>query len=248
MISNQSYKRFPAIRCWIKHIFEGRFKIDENKIKILYTIFGKTKRVRIVATIIKRERIENQESNDITDTDIDVANLKFELDDGTGFISVVLWGTNPDKYKDFVKGDIVDIVGMVRGKNGFISINIEIIKKIIEPNFILLRDAEIIKKINTGEIYEIPDVSEDNLDIDEVSNEIDIETLYEDDQTHEGDDIKGNIYTIIEKNTLEGNGISFKELKERTPNTEEDLRKILGDLEMESKIYQSEENVYQTFK
>ena len=54
----KSYKRSPAIRCWIHHILEGKYS---EEIRSLYTIFGEIKRIRIVATIIrKREIMMNQ--------------------------------------------------------------------------------------------------------------------------------------------------------------------------------------------
>ena len=51
MTEKQIFKRYPAIRCWIKHILEGFY--DENE-RILYSIFGKLKRIRMVTTIINK--------------------------------------------------------------------------------------------------------------------------------------------------------------------------------------------------
>ena len=103
----QSFKRFPAIRCWIKHILEGSYSSEENS---MFTIFGKTKRVRIIATIIdKREIITTQQNGEemrFEDEDHSNLRIEFDLDDTTGLIRAILWRVNPEKYYDYMKGDI----------------------------------------------------------------------------------------------------------------------------------------------
>ncbi|MHA2088918.1 MAG: hypothetical protein ACW972_11615, partial [Promethearchaeota archaeon] len=51
MSERTSFKRFPAISCWIKHITESKY--DEKK-NIFHTIFGNVKRVRLTGTIIEK--------------------------------------------------------------------------------------------------------------------------------------------------------------------------------------------------
>ena len=162
-------------------------------------------------------------------------------------IRAILWRVNPDLYKDFKKGNIVDVVGLLRRWKEYTSLSPEIIRKIKEPNFILLRNAEIIKKIKAGEIYQIPTHSKEGSEKGEFSNEIDIDDLFEGDQEYENDEIKGKVYNLIEHQSKDGEGISFKKLLKMLNIPEEDLRKFLKDLEMESKIYQSEANIYQSF-
>ena len=115
------------------------------------------------------------------------------------------------------------------------------------PNFILLRDAEIIRKISSGEIQEIPEDLDKEFDIDNISSEINIDDLFEGENSLKIDDLKGEIYSIVEKHSIEGNGISFKEIKEIVQISEDNLRKYIRDLEMESRIYTSEKDIYQTY-
>ena len=61
----------------------------------------------------------------------------------------------------------------------------------------------------------------------------------------EKDDPKERLYSLIKANSMEG--ISFKELKQIFSIPDDQLRGFLRDLEMESRIYQSEEDVYQTY-
>ncbi len=244
----QSFKRFPSVCCWIKHILEGQYVSNDNS---YVTIFGKVKRVRIVATIIdKREIISTQdrEDTDSLEEEEDVKlNLEFKLDDGTGLIRAILFQVNPDQYTDFVKGDIIDIVGRIGEWNGVPQIYPEIIKKVREPDLILLRNAEILKEIKFGETQQIPVKIKEVSEIDISSDEIDINELFENENGSESDEVKEKIYSIIKKYTKEGKGIKFEELRNRVELSEEEFKNYITDLEMESKIYQSEEGIYQSY-
>jgi len=240
MNETQRFKRFPAIRCWIKHLLEGSYSSEE---KFLYTIFGKVKRIRIIATIVDKREIvsapvSNENSSLETDDDSNLR-IEFDLDDSTGVIRAIIWQANPDQYMDFKRGDIVDIVGLFRKSGDYISISPEIIKKVKDPNLILLRNAEIIRMIKSGDIQEIPEISKESKDIDE----FDVYSLFE----GEGVDIKENIYSLIEHSTSDGNGISFKKILESVNISDEDLKKHIRDLVMESRIYESDEGIYQSY-
>ncbi|MFX1337594.1 MAG: hypothetical protein ACFFDK_03205 [Promethearchaeota archaeon] len=248
MNETQSFKRFPAVCCWIKHLLEGQYLSNDNS---YLTLFGKIKRVRIIATITeKRELISTQDVDSTISSDEETdlkVNLEFKLDDGTGLIRAILFQITPDQYSDFIKGDIVDIIGRIGEWNGFPQIYPEIIKKVREPDLILLRNAEIIKEIKFGELEQIPAIIKEEYEIDLSSDEIDINELFENEKTSESDEVKERIYSIIKKYTKEGKGISFEELKNTLELSEEDFKNYLTDLEMESKIYQSEEGVYQSY-
>ena len=86
MSERTSYKRNPAIHCWIRHIEEGKYDENEN---IFLTIFGKVKRVRLIATIIeKNEKLIESDEFEIgleEDSKVNVR-LIFSLDDSTGLI------------------------------------------------------------------------------------------------------------------------------------------------------------------
>ena len=174
-----SYKRNPAIHCWIKHITESEY--DESK-NIFHTIFGKVKRIRIIGTIIKK----NEEISEIDDFNLGLEDdskekiqLIFRLDDGTSIIRAIIDNVDPENYRMFGVGHIVDVVGRPRKKDDNLSLWIEIIRKVEEPNYILLRDAEIIKRIKSGDIQKINVLANDETD--EMSKEFDVNNLFEDD-------------------------------------------------------------------
>ena len=242
MSGTQSYEYFPAIRCWVKHLLEGKYNAEE---KSLFTIFGVLRRIRLVATITNREDFVSNTSTGELST-----NLRFELDDGTGLISAVKWDVDLDKYNDLNQGDIVDILGRVGFYGDTVQIsNIKLIKKVKDPNYILLRDAEIIKKIKSGDIHEIPIdfETDEEFSFETISDEIRIDKIFGEEQPSEVDKLKEKIFSIIYEYSQDGNGISLKELQLKLQIPENKLRTYINDLAMESRIYPTEENIYQSY-
>ncbi|MCK4281085.1 MAG: hypothetical protein KAX10_03140, partial [Candidatus Lokiarchaeota archaeon] len=163
----------------------------------------------------------------------------FDLDDGTGIIRAILWGVVAEQYSHIVKGDLVDVMGIIRQWKNYFSISPEMIKHIENPNFVLLRDAEIIKKLKTTVLMEIPTKIEDNFPIDELSEEYEMNHLFK------SDDDKEQVLEKIKELGGEIKGIPFEELQKSLAFNENDLKKYLNELEIESRIYQVEENYYQ---
>ena len=232
-------RRLPAIRCWVKHLLEGQFMDEKN---MLNTIFGDAKRVRIIGTIVEKKiKVINQMSNDIShqyNNDSSNTRIEFELDDGTGLIQANIWRANPKSHNELNKGDLVDIIGLINYKYNNLSISTEIIKKIENPNKLLLRNAEIIKKIKFGKINVFQETEN------EKSNN---NLLLFEQPTNSVDKFKENVFSIIELFSRSGKGISFTDLLNKIEISEDKLRRYIRDLEMESKIYQSEQNFYQTY-
>lgn len=240
MNETKTYKRYPAVRCWIHHILEGNYS-DEDK--SLYTIFGSVKRVRIIATIIEKREFLNTEN--VEEGNASEARVEFDLDDGTGVIRATLWRVDPKDYESFKKGDLVDTIGLIRSWKDFLSISPEIIKKVQNPNKMLLRDAQIIKRIDSGDITEIPEVEGADMDFDEMTDEIDIDTLFEDEAV-EDTSVKQEILNIIEEYSDEQEGISFDTLLEIVNVSEGELKEHLKDLEVENKIFHNQD-IYQSY-
>jgi len=252
MSETRTYEFSPAIRCWVKHLVEGRYIAKERS---LFTIFGALKRVRLVATITNKEEFVSKKTNDINSPTEEIStNLRFELDDGTGIISAVKWDVDIDKYKNLNTGGLVDILGRVGYFNEKAQIsNIKLIKKITDPNYILLREAEVIKKIKSGDIQEIPpdeggdsEMNEDSF-FDNLSDDIEIDKLFGEGEPSKVDTIKEEIFSTIYEYSQDGNGISLEELQSRLQIPENKLRTYINDLVMESRIYPTEENIYQSY-
>ncbi|MFW9988619.1 MAG: hypothetical protein ACFFC3_08185 [Candidatus Odinarchaeota archaeon] len=243
-----SFKRNPAVQCWIKHIIEGQYSEDE---KFFYTIFGQVKRIRILGTIInKREQITEEIDMDIGLEENLNSNIRFDfdIDDSTGVIRAIIRNINPEKFNTFNKGDIVEVIGRISKYGEYISLWIEIMKKVNEPNLILLRNAEVIDKIKSGDIQEIPDKLDLVNNNEDFSDEIDINTLFEkDEKSFENDKSKQKVYLTVEEYSARGDGINFETLKQEIEIPESKLRKIIKDLILESRIYESDKDNFEAF-
>lgn len=252
MSESRTFEFSPAIRCWVKHLIEGRYNAKE---KSLFTIFGELKRIRLVATIINKEEFLSRSTNNINSpTEEENTNLRFELDDGTGIISAVKWDVDPNQFRDFNIGDVVDVLGRVGSFNERSQISfIKSMRKITNPNYVLLQEAEVIKKIKFGETHEIPDIEESEADIDEdsffddLSGDIDVDKIFGENEASKVDSIKEDIFSIIYEYSQDGNGISLDELQKRLKISESKLKTYINDLVMESRIYPTEENIYQSY-
>jgi hypothetical protein len=243
----KSFKRNPSVHCWIKHIREGQY--DENE-KVFYTIFGQVKRIRIIGTIInKQEKIIDLNEADIGFEENLDSNVRFDfdLDDGTGMMRAIIRNVDPDSYNAYNKGDIVEVVGRVSKYQDFISLWIEIMRKVDEPNLILLRNAEILNRLKSGEIQEIPELKDMN-DFDEFSDEIDVTTLFENEsESLEHNEIKEKIYSMIEEYSTSGKRINFEKLKQEVKISPNELRTYINDLILESRIYESDNDNFEAF-
>jgi len=239
MTETSQYVRFPAIKCWIKHILDAYYDGIEN---VFHTIFGKVKRVRLIATI--RDKYEFPSFDSETSS-----NINLELDDGTGLIRASKWKAEPEEIARYEIGNLAHFIGVLQSREGVTSLRIEIMKRISEPNEFLLHDAIIIEKMKTGDVIEIPP-------IDQKLNEIGIEFGENDDNSisqqalgdnKTEDSIKEMIFSIIEENSHNGKDTHLKDLEIKMQITENKLKRYIRDLEQTSKIYMSDENVYQSW-
>ena len=215
MLRSQGFKRAPAIRCWIKHVLEGKFNPED---RTLDTIFGKVRRVRILATLLRKQEYIYTDSFDENQKKV---GLKFTIDDGSGIIEAHTEDFEKDQFKEASKGDIVDIIGIISTHEDSLSIYpTEILRKVEKPDYRLLRDAEIIEKIQSKQI---------------------VNTTKRKKSTGKSE-LKEKIYEIIEQDSEFG--ISFDDLRIKFDIDGEELANILDDLERDLRIYTSEQDIY----
>jgi len=132
-------ERQVAKKLQIRTINTGKFikinrEVEENKFTPNYIEIegNKIARVRVLATIMEKFVSESGDYATLT------------LDDTTDTIRCKIFG-NLEIIENIEKGDIVDIIGKIREYNGEIYIQPEIIVKIEDPNFEVLRKLEIEK-------------------------------------------------------------------------------------------------------
>ena len=234
MASEKQMIRSTAIRIWIKNVNEGIYDEGEN---IFNTIFGKVKRVFIIATI--REKREITVTHQSNSYNIDGISSNFELDDGTGLLNAVKWNISSEEYENLKIGDLVIVIGLLRSRLGSPSLTIEIIKKIKDPNDLLLHDAFIIKKIKSGKVERLP-LEEQKFD----EFEFETESFGNNSVNDNADQVKSSVFNFIKNNTKNDKGTHLIELKNNLEISEKELKRLIRDLEYEGKIFSSDEDTY----
>jgi RPA family protein len=132
-------KREPAVKLRIRDILDGKFFPGEKenmKPSYLITPFGrKVSRVNVLATITDKFVSEDE------------SYVSFTLDDGTSSIKAKAFKDVVSLVKNLEIGDIGIFIGKIREWNGELYLNIEIARKIDDPNYETYRKLELIKEI-----------------------------------------------------------------------------------------------------
>jgi RPA family protein len=149
-----------AVKLRIRELVEGSW--DGRN---LHTIFGELSEVRILGTLI-----------DVFITDDD-SYTSLTVDDGTETVRIKAWRQDVEKLKEFLKGDLIEVVGKVREYNEEIYLTPELVSK-VTPNKWVLRELELMKLyLESGaaeRVQEAPVAAEEEPDISE-SAEPDLE-------------------------------------------------------------------------
>jgi len=128
-------KRLTAIKTDIKSIVDGKYiKAEGFESNYVITKNGlKISRARILATVMNKFVTEDDKYGFIV------------LDDETETIRAKVF-KNTKILKDLEIGDLVDVVGKIKEYDDELYLAPEIIKKIQDPNFLILRKAELLEQ------------------------------------------------------------------------------------------------------
>ncbi len=228
------YKRATAIKLHINHLISGSHVKDEGN-NYIETAFGlPVSRVRILGTIVGKW-MPYAKNGAQTDKK---PQASLTLDDCTETIRIKAWTEEIKKFEGFEIGDIVDIIGHVREYETEIYITPEIIKKIEDPNWELVRELEIIefldKITHQTKLQPISSITQrsDSKDLDTVNP-----------KSKEKGFFKDQIVELI--NQLdESKGVSLSDLKENIKMAEDDFQDALKELINEGTIYQPSQGRY----
>lgn len=187
------------------------------------------------------------------------------LDDGSSIIRAKAWAEDVEEMEKYEVGDLVTVIGKVREYEEEIHVVPEVIRKVKNPNWELVRELEILDKrqnllekgiepefesrekeeettMETEEI-KIKPASEKEIKTEEESEDIEkIETLGEpmDDESEEPEateEEKEKMLLALDK--LEGeDGAELAELSEEIEETEDKTEEIIGALLNEDKVYE----------
>ncbi|MHA1648658.1 MAG: OB-fold nucleic acid binding domain-containing protein [Candidatus Helarchaeota archaeon] len=230
----RSFKRATAIKMHINHILTGKYVKDDIN-HYIETKFGfNISRVRILGTIVGKWM--PTPNTDLTSERTPQATLI--IDDGTETIRIKAWKDDIKMFEDIQIGDIVDVIGHVRKYESEIYITPEIIRKIEDPNWELVRELEIIEflqRVKSGSNLSpaaAPSPQVNTTHSEPLSTE-----------PYEKSIFKDKILEII-REFDEGSGVSITLLKEHAHMPEIDFQDAITELINEGTIYQPSAGKY----
>jgi len=137
------FKRNIAYKIRIGDILFGKPIIDNDKFSFLELGDKRLVRVNLIGNIIDKYDSEGERKYSF-----------FTLDDGSGQIKLKCFGEDVDKFKNFIQGQTVLVIGSLRQFNSEIYITPEIIKE-QNTKYLLIRKLELEKEQNNN-IENIP--------------------------------------------------------------------------------------------
>lgn len=222
---SRKFKRATAIKLHIIDLLSGKFQKEED-FSYIQTEFGvPVSRVHLLGTIIEKW----MPSKDIERT----PQASLILDDGTETIRIKAWKEDVQKFEDFRKGDLVEIIGRVQEYEQETYINPEIIRKIINPNWELVRELEIVeyqKNLKSHQINQSVEIKPSTIPV--KKEEYGKKNL-----------IKDQIVELISQ-LDDSRGISLDDLKQKAAIPEADFQEALTELINEGTIYQPNPGKY----
>ena len=129
----QQFKRNIAYKIKIGDIGIGKPIFNQDKFLHLELGIKKMVRVNVIGNIVDKFESEG-----------DKKYIFYKLDDGSGQISIKVFGEDVVKFKDFIQGQTVVIIGLLRNWNNETYITPEIIKE-MDVKYLLIRKLEIEK-------------------------------------------------------------------------------------------------------
>jgi len=126
---------FPAYKVKAEDLLFGKVEVSEESGLSLITPWGiKIKRARLLGTVVDKYVK--------TDGTYGVINV----DDGSGVIRVKVWREDLKMIENIKEGDIVDVIGRIKERDGEVYITPDVIIKVTDPNFEILRELEILEE------------------------------------------------------------------------------------------------------
>ncbi len=212
----RNIRRNTASKVWISNIVNNNYVKGDSEWDPSYIrIKGKNiSRISVIATVTSKYENEDKTFSSLT------------IDDGSSQIRTKTWREDSKILKDVNVGDIVHIIGKIRSYNEENYINPEVIRRLKNPNWELLRKLELIKEFGVPKKTEIKKEEEKQVLVEEVKDSI-----------SEGD--RQKIISNIEKlDSVEG--VKKARLITETTLDREKAESILQELLREGEIYEVE--------
>jgi hypothetical protein len=165
-------KRQTAYKIRIGDILRGKPIVEADNQRLSFLELGDKKivRVNIVSNIVDRYVGEGEKKY-----------ANFTLDDASGQIRLKIFGEDVDKFSNFVQGNTIVVIGVLRFYSNELYVSPEIIRE-IDPRYLLVRKLELDKdkpkQVNKQEVLAIKDQIIDMIKKAEDSGGIETDVIY----------------------------------------------------------------------
>ncbi|MEM3519956.1 MAG: OB-fold nucleic acid binding domain-containing protein [Candidatus Hadarchaeales archaeon] len=129
--------RTAAYKLKIEDLSNGKFvaSLEGAQSSYLVTPWGEEIiRARVLGTVVEKYVKE------------DSSYAAVRIDDGTGTIRVKAWKMAVKDLENLNIGDVVDVIGRIGEFEGEVYLSLELLSKVNDPNWELVRDLEIIRE------------------------------------------------------------------------------------------------------
>jgi len=234
-------KRLTAIKTDIKSIVDGKYvKAEGFESNYVITPIGlRVSRARILATVMNKFVTEDGKYGFLV------------LDDGTETIRAKVFKTT--KILNGIDvGDLVDVIGKIKEYDDELYIAPEIVRKIDDPNFVVLRKAELLeqkkkfeeikRKIKefqkrTSDLEEIKKLAQaENIPEEVVESVVESEEA-EEEEKEDKKSMKESILNIIER-LDDGTGAEYSKVIVESKLNENEVEEIINELLTEGICYE----------
>lgn len=218
-------KRLIAYEVWISDILNSKiYKEDNNEFSVSYIQVKdkKISKVNIIANVVEKFLSEDKNFATIT------------LDDGSGTIRLKTWKEDTSKIDNFNIGDMINIIGKPRIYNEESYIVPELIKKIEDPNFEILRKLELIRTYGKPKLNGIKIDNEENK---EDKNDYVVEEIIVNESSENS---RQAIIKLIEK-LDDGDGADVNLIISNSNIEKEKVNEVINELLIEGEIFEIKE-------
>ena len=236
-------KRATAFKLNISDILDGTYHKSEEG-SFLDTRYGlKILRTHVMATVVEKFE-SNNEFTSSNETRKRYSTLT--IDDGTGVIRIKTWQEDTNLIKSVDVGDIIDVVGRIREYQDELYIMPESISKIVDPNWELVRELEIIEAKRERHPPSSAPIGSEIAEGDSKGTHAlgELETAEEvKAETESKTDLQGILFELIEQ--YREDGVTAKDLfRELSEFPEQDIESALTSLIKEGAIYEPKPGQY----
>ncbi len=234
-------KRQTAYKIWISQINNSKY-VKREGFESNYIELGdkSISRVNIIATVVGKYISEDKNYAVIT------------LDDSTDTIRVKGFGPDVKKIEKVDFGDLINIVGKIKEYNDERYLTPEIIVKVKNKNWLIVRALEIKKFIKnltkkepefqTASSFEEEQEDEEIKSIKIEKKEVKEETKIDEDKKQEEESMSEKMISII-KELDSGKGASLKTIIEKSGLDEESAKTIIFNLLKSGDLFEPTKNM-----